>query len=319
LGDGTGAYTVLRIDVFPRQAFLRHGGWSGFLRTDHWTRNNTLRTEGISSMQGEARGKRKLFVSYARKDRGTLQPVLDGIERLNFSVWVDRRLEGGQPWWEEILEQIRSCDATLVPISSALLTSEACTSERGYAAALGKPFLPVLISPVPTQMIPRDLAMLQIVDYTTPGVDATFELAGALAGLRPPSPLPDPLPEPPGIPKSYQYDLADKINASSLSLQDQLALVGQLRGFMTQPDDRDWAVELLKGMQTRHDLYTAVDHQIQEALEQALERAQKEDAAPFVPAGWYDDPSGRHQTRWFDRDWTSWVADGGVVVDDPLT
>ena len=37
-----------------------------------------------------------------------------------------------------------------------------------------------------------------------------------------------------------------------------------------------------------------------------------------VPAGWYDDPSGRHQLRYFDEDWTDWAADEGVTVEDPL-
>jgi hypothetical protein len=268
----------------------------------------------VGAVQTDARGTRRLFVSYARKDRETLEPALGRIQRLNVTFWVDRRLEGGQPWWEEILAQIRSCDGILVPISPALLTSEACTSERAYGRKLGKPILPVLIKQVPTHTLPSDLAMLQIVDYTQPGEDAAFELAAALNALRTPPPLPDPLPEPPGVPRSYQYDLADEANKPSLTLDEQLALVARLRGFVTQPDDHDWAVELLKGMQARRDLYKAVDREVSEALE----LAPKGEEPPFVPAGWYDDPSRRHQLRWFDRDWTSWAADGGVVVDDPL-
>src|SRR5438105_1357697 len=139
-----------------------------FLRGDH------VDVEA-SSVQADARGSiRRLFVSYARRDREILQPLLDGIGRLSFSVWVDRRLEGGQAWWEEILAQIRGCDGMLVPISPALLDSEACTSERGYARALRKPIVPVLIEPVSMPMVPSDLAMLQIVDYTRPGADGAF-------------------------------------------------------------------------------------------------------------------------------------------------
>ena len=41
--------------------------------------------------------------------------------------------------------------------------------------------------------------------------------------------------------------------------------------------------------------------------------------APSLPdPGWYPDPSGRHGLRWFEEDWTEWVSDGGVPVDDPL-
>jgi hypothetical protein len=40
--------------------------------------------------------------------------------------------------------------------------------------------------------------------------------------------------------------------------------------------------------------------------------------AAAQPEGWYPDPSGRHQTRWWDgRQWTSHVADNGVQSTDP--
>jgi hypothetical protein len=43
-------------------------------------------------------------------------------------------------------------------------------------------------------------------------------------------------------------------------------------------------------------------------------------SAPAVvtPPGWYPDPYGRHQQRWFEGSWTSWVADAGVTVADPV-
>ncbi len=38
-----------------------------------------------------------------------------------------------------------------------------------------------------------------------------------------------------------------------------------------------------------------------------------------TPAGWYPDPTSRHQHRWFDgNDWTDQVADGQVVSTDPV-
>src|SRR5215831_470417 len=39
---------------------------------------------------------------------------------------------------------------------------------------------------------------------------------------------------------------------------------------------------------------------------------------PMVPAGWYDDPAGRHEKRYWDgTGWTAGVYDGGVTVTDP--
>ncbi|MCU0271268.1 MAG: DUF2510 domain-containing protein [Acidimicrobiales bacterium] len=50
------------------------------------------------------------------------------------------------------------------------------------------------------------------------------------------------------------------------------------------------------------------------------------DGTPLPPAeqqrqepGWYPDPSGRHEVRWFDgENWTASVADQGVAATDPL-
>jgi len=48
-----------------------------------------------------------------------------------------------------------------------------------------------------------------------------------------------------------------------------------------------------------------------------IERAP--DLAADVPSGWYDDPSGRHQQRyWNGGTWTSRVSDRGVVGADPV-
>lgn len=38
-----------------------------------------------------------------------------------------------------------------------------------------------------------------------------------------------------------------------------------------------------------------------------------------TPAGWQPDPSGRHETRYWDGTvWTSSVSDNGVTSDDPI-
>src|SRR5215471_3166674 len=39
---------------------------------------------------------------------------------------------------------------------------------------------------------------------------------------------------------------------------------------------------------------------------------------PMVPAGWYTDPAGRHEKRYWDGSgWTAGVSDGGVAATDP--
>jgi hypothetical protein len=41
-------------------------------------------------------------------------------------------------------------------------------------------------------------------------------------------------------------------------------------------------------------------------------------STPSVPAGWYADPSGRYELRYWDGDaWTEHVARGGQQFTDP--
>ena len=43
------------------------------------------------------------------------------------------------------------------------------------------------------------------------------------------------------------------------------------------------------------------------------------DAAPSPPSGWYPDPYGRHEMRYWDgARWTEHVADGGAPKVDPV-
>jgi len=43
------------------------------------------------------------------------------------------------------------------------------------------------------------------------------------------------------------------------------------------------------------------------------------DLVADVPSGWYDDPSGRHQQRyWSEGAWTAHVSDRSVIGDDPV-
>jgi len=55
------------------------------------------------------------------------------------------------------------------------------------------------------------------------------------------------------------------------------------------------------------------------AVEVAAGAAGTDATVEAASPGWYRDPSGRHQFRWFDGDWSSWAADEGEILDDPLT
>jgi hypothetical protein len=187
-----------------------------------------------------------VFFSYARHDADTTKAIASGLQQLGQTVWLDQQLSGGQQWWDTILEQIRNCDVFLFVLSKSSLRSKACRAELDYAHRLGRTLLPVSVDHVIDQLMPPYLAETQRVD----GADLV-QLARALLGLPSPPPLPEPLPPPPSVPLSYLDELADSLNREDLPLADQRNLLGALKQLVTEDDEREAAVELLRRLR-RH-------------------------------------------------------------------
>lgn len=207
---------------------------------------------------------RNMFLSYSRTDRDELPRLLKGLERLHHRVWMDDQLEGGQQWWDEVLRQLRACDALLVGVSPAMLESEACLSELAYAQDLGKPVLPVMLARVNPDLLPPRLAPLQVIDFTSANTQAPFDLMAALQGLPEAPALPDPLPDPPAVPMSYAVSLSEILHRSSLSLEEQHSVVRQLRAGLRRPRDREAAVALINRFAEREDLYASPARELDE-------------------------------------------------------
>ena len=207
----------------------------------------------------------QLFVSYARPDRLRAESLAVQLRQAGIEVWLDSDLVGGQRWWDRILGQLRSCDAVVAALSKASVRSQACRSEREYAMQLGKPVLPITLDTVVTGMLPQDIAEIQAIDYTQPDEAAAFRLIGAIYALPMGANLPDPLPRPPDVPKSPFGNLGDRINAPSLDMDEQLAIIGKLEdalGPTGDPDERQTAAEMLSQLATRPDLFANVERRI---------------------------------------------------------
>jgi len=188
---------------------------------------------------------------------------------------------------DEILRQIRLSDAIIVAVSPALLESQASTLEREYARQLGKAILPVCVRPVRPELMPPDIAAVQIVDYTEPGATAAFELADALGHLPASADLPEPLPDAPVVPLSYLSDLTARVRRPSLTLDEQLALVSRLRSALGKETEHQPAMELLLTLRRRDDLYHEPAREIASILtaeQAATEEALKADSIAETPA-----------------------------------
>jgi hypothetical protein len=210
----------------------------------------------------------RLFISYNRRSEAIVRALADDIEALGHAVWLDQELSGGQVWWNHILEQVRQCDVLVFVLDPEALNSTACKREYGYAADLGKPILPVLASgELSTNLLPPALSQIQFVDYRVQDRVAALRLARALTSVPPPSPLPDPLPPPPAAPISYLGTLTEQVGtASTLSYEQQSALVVDLRKSLRDPETTNDARTLLERLRKRRDLFATIAEEIGELL-----------------------------------------------------
>jgi hypothetical protein len=118
--------------------------------------------------------------------------------------WMDKELTGGQDWWSEVLKRIRDCDLFIFAVSHASVTSEACDREYEYAAALGKPVLPVTVRTGRSDaLLPAALGHIQRVDYSEPDRAALTRLIKAINVMPEAGQLPEVLPPEPEIPATY--------------------------------------------------------------------------------------------------------------------
>ncbi len=145
-----------------------------------------------------------IFLSYAHQDATLVLALVEDLRALGNTVWWDEELSAGQPWWDRLLDQIRRCDVFVFALSPTALDSHACRREWEYAAVLGKPVLPVLVTEgVATTPLPPALATIQYIDYRERTSTTSLRLARALMAIPPAQPLPEPLPDPPEVPLSH--------------------------------------------------------------------------------------------------------------------
>jgi len=210
----------------------------------------------------------KIFMSYNRESEAMARILVGDLESLGHVPWYDQDLSGGQAWWNQILATIRDSDVFIFIMDPNSLNSTACMKELSYAAALGKPVLPVLVAEgVSMALLPPELVEIQFIDYRKQDRNTALSLARALTSIPPPKPLPDPLPPLPEVPVSYLGGLTRKIDtAPGLTYEDQSALVVELKRSMREPGAADDARTLLKKLRARRDLFAAIAEEIDDLL-----------------------------------------------------
>ena len=272
----------------------------------------------------------RVFVSYARRDRATVDALLQDIRRARHDVWVDEELTGGQRWWDTILGTIRGADVFVIALSPDWLTSKACAAELQYAVACNRALLPIMVGRVSPQMAPPVVANAQILDYLERTPDAAISLVTALSLVRPAGAIPQPLPESPPVPMSYMNTYRERVDELNLTFQQQSLLLSELRARLADDDDRDSALELVRRLRRRGDITESIGREIDTLLAATPEPVQQSatpspnppsPAPAAVSPGWYADPYRRYDQRYWDgTTWTQHASRGGQqFIDAPST
>ena len=201
---------------------------------------------------------RRLFISYARDDATAVNDLHRDLVRADHQVWFDRKLEGGQRWWDEILKQIRACELFVFVLSPEAAQSKACRAELAYAAVLERPILPVLAGSVNMDLVPEPIGHLNVLNYRERTPESAIDLLMAVASATPADVLPDPLPPSPPPPITDLGPVRERLAADSLSLQDQEDIVAQLRRRIDDIDQRPTIVALLKQLRSRSDIVETI-------------------------------------------------------------
>lgn len=212
---------------------------------------------------------KKIFFSYSERSKETLQSLIADLKELSgYELWIDQKLTGGQQWWNEILKNIRECDVFLFAMSPESLESEACSREYAFAYQLGKSILPVLVADVDTiNLLPKELKLVQYVDYRSADKHAFIRLVTALDSLPERGALPDFMPEEPEVPVSYIDELFSVIRSSDPMLFDQQAsILVKLKEKLHSERERQDALRLLEKLRDRDDLYSKIGNQVADIL-----------------------------------------------------
>lgn len=109
-----------------------------------------------------------LFLSYSRKDRERIDPVVEALRARGVQVLMDSDdILPTEEWRARLMQLMQEADTVLVALSSNSVESEVCSWEVEYSAALHKRMVPLVIEEVDAAQVPPLLARLNFI-FATP-------------------------------------------------------------------------------------------------------------------------------------------------------
>ena len=87
-----------------------------------------------------------IFISYSHKDKEYLHKLQDALQKEDFDVWVDDRIDYGTQWPKVIQDQLDASTVFILVVSDNSYESEWVQNEVARAKRKGIPFFPLLLS-----------------------------------------------------------------------------------------------------------------------------------------------------------------------------
>jgi len=182
-------------------------------------------------------------------------------------VWFDQNLQGGQKWWDRILEEIRISEVFIICLSKNYLKSKACKLEQEYARKLNKTILPILIEEIEElELIDPFIQTIQYVKFLDNNFGSRKALADSITKIHPSPPLPDLLPTPPSVPISILSFIANEIENEELSNQTQEEIFETLFALYNDKATSSKATILLKKLKEYPNILKRISDQIDNIL-----------------------------------------------------
>jgi hypothetical protein len=116
-----------------------------------------------------SRKKSNVFISYSRKDKDLIEPVVNLIKAMRDNlVFQDiQSLQFGEKWEPQLMDAIKESEITAVFWCDHSLKSVNVQNEYEYAIALNKKVLPIRLDWTP---FPENLAQYHAVDFAAWGI-----------------------------------------------------------------------------------------------------------------------------------------------------
>ena len=149
-----------------------------------------------------------LFISYSHADEKVVFPLLQGIQEAGFRIWMDRGIEVGTEWSNNIADRLSRCEAVLFFVSKRSVQSENCLDEIACAKSHKKTAILIFLEedvvlPGGVEMQTARFQRMYATRHTS--MDSFIGALTASPALQPcrevpPAPVAEPAPAPTPVP-----------------------------------------------------------------------------------------------------------------------